>query len=265
MRRFFLLLSVLIALLIPAESFAGPFMVLHKRGSAWSGEAWKPTDVSGCVLWLDASQLTGLSDGDPVASWSDESGQSHDAAQSTADKKPEYDIAPTVIFSNDYLTITDTADLEFGTGDFAIFALAKFTGGDAGNSVIIAHNNITTGTYPYWSFRKLGNLFAYYSDDNYTQHDTNANSGEKTINAAAYYVVSVYRSGTEIKVGVDGSYGAAGATNTPAGDIDGVINVGYDDMWGTGCAMELKELIVYKGTVSSDDRAKIESYLADKK
>ena len=36
MRRFFLLLAVLLALLIPVESFAGPFMVLPKRGSAWS-------------------------------------------------------------------------------------------------------------------------------------------------------------------------------------------------------------------------------------
>lgn len=36
MRRFFLLLAVLLALLIPVESFASPFMVLPKRGSAWS-------------------------------------------------------------------------------------------------------------------------------------------------------------------------------------------------------------------------------------
>lgn len=46
MRRFFLLLSVLIALLIPAESFAGPFMVLPKRGSAWRETpiTWNPAD-----------------------------------------------------------------------------------------------------------------------------------------------------------------------------------------------------------------------------
>lgn len=37
MRRLFLLFAFLLALLIPAESVAGPFMVLPKRGSAWSG------------------------------------------------------------------------------------------------------------------------------------------------------------------------------------------------------------------------------------
>ena len=37
MRRFFFLFAFLLALLIPVESVAAPFAVLHKRGSAWSG------------------------------------------------------------------------------------------------------------------------------------------------------------------------------------------------------------------------------------
>lgn len=47
MRRLFLLLAVILALLIPVESFAGPFMVLHKRGSAWSGGGSAVIDVDG--------------------------------------------------------------------------------------------------------------------------------------------------------------------------------------------------------------------------
>lgn len=38
-----------------------------------------PTDIAGCLLWLDASQIVGLSDGDPLVTWDDESGNGNDA------------------------------------------------------------------------------------------------------------------------------------------------------------------------------------------
>src|SRR6185295_5448090 len=38
-----------------------------------------PTDISGLQVWLKADAIVGLSDNDPVSTWSDGSGQSHDA------------------------------------------------------------------------------------------------------------------------------------------------------------------------------------------
>ena len=40
-------------------------------------------NVSGAVLALDANAITGLSDGNTVATWSDQSGNGNDATQST--------------------------------------------------------------------------------------------------------------------------------------------------------------------------------------
>src|SRR3990167_5696375 len=51
---------------------------------------WAPTDLSNLLLWLDASQITGLNDGDAVASWTDLSGNGNHATQSTAAAKPTY-------------------------------------------------------------------------------------------------------------------------------------------------------------------------------
>ena len=34
-----------------------------------AGGEWKPTDIAGCVLWVDASQVVGLNDGDTLSSW----------------------------------------------------------------------------------------------------------------------------------------------------------------------------------------------------
>lgn len=47
-----------------------------------------PTDIPGLQLWLDSASLDGLSDGDPVATWTDSSGQGHDFSQSNAASRP---------------------------------------------------------------------------------------------------------------------------------------------------------------------------------
>jgi hypothetical protein len=49
-----------------------------------------PLSFPDCQLWLDASQIAGLADGDPVVSWNDLSGNAYHAAQATASKQPTY-------------------------------------------------------------------------------------------------------------------------------------------------------------------------------
>lgn len=51
---------------------------------------FKPSQIPGLVLWLDASQIAGLNDGDAVATWSDLSGNGFDFTQSSASLKPIY-------------------------------------------------------------------------------------------------------------------------------------------------------------------------------
>lgn len=52
-----------------------------------------PASISGLKLWLDASQITGLSDGDSVTNWFDLSGNTNDFSQSTASRRPLYKTA----------------------------------------------------------------------------------------------------------------------------------------------------------------------------
>jgi len=53
--------------------------------------AWAPTDLPDLVLWLRADSIRGLSDGDKVTTWSDESGNNNDATAS-GDFRPDYKI-----------------------------------------------------------------------------------------------------------------------------------------------------------------------------
>lgn len=58
-----------------------------KLGAAAAG--FSPADISGLVAWYAADALA-LNDADPVASWSDLSGEGHDLAQATSGSRPSY-------------------------------------------------------------------------------------------------------------------------------------------------------------------------------
>ncbi len=53
-----------------------------------------PRSLGSLQLWLDATRISGLNDGDPVATWSDlsGSGSGNDATQATSSKRPLYKV-----------------------------------------------------------------------------------------------------------------------------------------------------------------------------
>ena len=74
---------------------------------------FSPLDYGSMYCWLDASMITGLSDGDPVATWEDQSGNSNDFSQATPAYKPLWrstvqNSLPSVQFdgSDDYMLTT---------------------------------------------------------------------------------------------------------------------------------------------------------------
>jgi hypothetical protein len=62
------------------------FQVIPPNGVA----AIEPDAISGLQMWLDADQIVGLVDNDPVATWADASGNANDATQGTAANRPIY-------------------------------------------------------------------------------------------------------------------------------------------------------------------------------
>lgn len=79
-------------------------------------------------FWVDASQITGLSDLDPVSSWLDASGNSRDFTQATAANQPAYRTnqlngMPSVKFTtNDYLS---AANLPSGNTSYTMFFVMR--------------------------------------------------------------------------------------------------------------------------------------------
>lgn len=87
-----------------------PLGVLAQRQAATGGGTFSPDDVASLDLWLEGASLTGLTSGDPIASWADSSSAGNTATQSNSANRPTYSTAagyPSAWFdgsSNHYLT-----------------------------------------------------------------------------------------------------------------------------------------------------------------
>jgi hypothetical protein len=97
--------------------------------------SWVPTDVSGCVLWFDASNAASItSSGGAVSQWADLSGNSNHANQSTAGLKPALGTDATTGYgkitfngSNDVLVVTHSSSINLVTG-ISAFLVCNATG-----------------------------------------------------------------------------------------------------------------------------------------
>ena len=93
---------------------------------------FSPTNVPyRCQLWMDASQISGLNDGDVVSTWYDQSGANRDLSQPTAAYKPIYKTniingLPVVRFdgSNDTMLAANSGVLNL-TGPMEFFVVHR--------------------------------------------------------------------------------------------------------------------------------------------
>lgn len=128
----------------------------------------QPREVSGCKLSVIGYKITGLSEADPVTTWSDQSGNGSDATQSTSGNKPTYQTGeinghPAVLFdgSNDFLEIV------------GLDAVADWAITDAFTVLAILKSNSGSGSFrPLWFFRPNNDnnenfsCWYQYSDNN---------------------------------------------------------------------------------------------------
>ena len=131
------------------------FLMIAQTGSGGVGNS------SDNVLWLKANAGTSFN-GNDISAWSDQSGNSNNAAQGTAADQPLYVASAANGHSsidydgtNHFMTVSDANSLDFGTGDFTIVAVirpdavatdrqaivCKTDGGDNGYRFITADNN----------------------------------------------------------------------------------------------------------------------------
>lgn len=239
-------------------------------GAYYEPPPFSPTDIDGIQLWLDASQITGLTDGDTVATWSDESGESNDATQSTSSYQPTYQTnelngEPIVRFdgTDDYLDLGTQIN---NLSNYTVFIVHKMIS-TSGDQVLLgstdsAGNNKNSmfffGYHPsLWGGFGDG-VGATVSSYNSISASTNSIIATQKYTTGNSYV-NGYKDGVESARTVILSNATSILTTTYS------VAVGrYGGYAGYYANADIAEIIVYDTALSDTDREKVEEYLADK-
>jgi hypothetical protein len=232
---------------------------------------WTPSFLPADNLagWYKADAITGLSDGDAVASWVDSSGRGNTLTQSTSGAKPSYETnevnsLPIVRFDKDAspgdnLFNADLGgDFEPGTGDFYIAMVAKFP--SSGTQFIMSKAN------------GLAGLNVFISGSNLTFRPQTVGGTTETIvqNSvvdSSFHTIVCRRVSSTLGSEYDGSaFSTDDGSKVNDGDMnnDNNFNVASSSTGGIDADMDLAEVIIAVGTLSDVNLQRITGYLAHK-
>ena len=225
------------------------------RGAGGGKVAFSPASLSGLVLWLDASAITGLVDSDPVGTWSDLSGNGNDATQATESKKPTY---KTNIQNGKQVVRFDGVDDFLKTVTFSALAqpltillACKYTDNDAGQYIFSGNTDVECvfkANDP--TVDKIG-----------MRWPTDQAVGDTLSGTVLRQYTAVFNGGSSYYRynGGNQSANVAIGAGTAAAFTIGAAQAGAVSLNG-----DIAEVIVYSSTLSGSDLSLVESYLNSK-
>ena len=146
--------------------------------------------------------------------------------------------------TNAWLTIPDSADWHFGTGDFTI-EMSVYFSTLAGNKEFFAQR--TTSTTPPVLFYRIGsgiNVYLSFNNISFAANPTIASGSVLT--ADTWYEIALVRSGSDFKFYIDGSQ--VGSTYTSAsGFTDSSIDLRIGGRTASALAGAMDEIRITKG------------------
>lgn len=241
------------SVMIPAIFFAGCLVGLNAFGES-------PSDVPGCLLWLDAATASG--EGGPVSVWRDRSGHNCDAAQPDARhqpvcKKRAEDAPPVSGFDGDDFLVTPLKRDWSGT-DWTVFAVASLDQDTPANYRGIIGNRFGEGKENWWSLGTKGDGTSYL--------ELAAGVGVDSKWAPANSRLCVY---TVVKQGPKFGLYRNGTLvgETEHANVGGPSNELRIGLWfgaGQGWQGDIGEIALFEGALNTPDRARLEEYLSVK-
>jgi hypothetical protein len=247
---------------------------IHRRFS--------PHDLGNLELWFAADHIS-ASDADKIATWADSSGNGRDAAQATADSKPEFKTnivngLPVLRFdgTDDYMTISDFV---FSVGvnptGLSVFVVAEY---DAIPPIayppIIGH--FDTNSQRAWSIggtTLTGRMRGKVSEDGDNTKSKHYKSGSAPAASGDFFIGAMVFGSSALSLYVNG------VKENPSKDIDGTVDeihnstadltIGAELNGGSVransyMAGDIAEIIVYDQKLDDGERSRVERYLSNK-
>ena len=212
------------------------------------GGAWSPANLPGLLLWLDASRITGLNDGDSVSQWDDLSGNANHWAQATVSKQPTYETnelngRPIVRFDG-VDDVLEHAGLDFGSS-YTLFVVFAYQG--TSNGPLFYGSG---GGYDFWNQTAFQESFANSSRDE--THSSNISSVGTYI-SVNYQRQSLRKNGSALSLS-GSAYAGINTRIKLCGRASGVAHPTVD----------LAEIVVSTHSLNTTLRQKTEAYLNSK-
>ena len=230
---------------------------------------WTPANLGlGLVLWLDASDSSSITlNGSNVSQWNDKSGNNNHVLQSVEANQPSYEIAglnnrPALNFTNNVMS-TNTNPFGSTINDAFVAVVHKIDSIQSGTLFSLS-GSVSLPVYAYrWQ------AHAPWSFKNSVIFDCGGNASPNRIQAASYgevgdiimsefycsisdNVQQVWKNGS-LFIGDNSGH----SVPTELGIFIGGIGTTYQDT-------TIAEAVVINGTITSQNRQKIEGYLAHK-
>ena len=212
--------------------------------------SFQPTDISNCVLWVRANDITGLADGDKISTWSDKSGNNNNLTQATEDYQPLF---KTDIWNGKSVVRFDGVD-DYLWDTFTlsqpehIFIIAKLLTDLSGNDTIIDGSGSNK-----MRITALDNIIALYATTTFNTTFLADFNGRFHLWQGYFSGDSSYCAEDNLskETGSLGTTGASGITLGMRGDRNnnGLANI------------DIAEVVIYSAEVIGDDLTNLLYYL----
>jgi hypothetical protein len=214
-----------------------------------------PLDIAGCQFWVDASQIVGLSDGDQIATWSDLSGNSRDAAQATSTKRFLY---KTNIINGLPIARADGSDDLMVTSAFTlnqpctVFAVIVQRTDPTMNKGILDGGGSAYTRYVYYP--ASGNTIGIYAGTTL--------GGPTIVTGTPYYLTAIFN-GASSSIRVNGGTPSSGNAGSSAAS-GFTIGAAYNGASAEYGQTDFGEIFAYNSVLSAGDLSDVHNYLAAK-
>lgn len=226
--------------------------LLGAQSAPAAAGAFDPLSL-GPAAWWKQDTLSALSDGDPVGTWVDSSGNGRDLTQATAGKKPTY---KTAIVNGLAVVRFDGVDDAMHTAAFTLnqplhyFLAVKLVTDPGGTDCYFDGN--TADSVLLYNAATIGTVRMYAGS---------AGPTKTSVTWTNFRVLSAKYNGASSELSIDGDTAATG--NTGAQNAGGVT-LGARQTDSAGANADIAEVLVYPSALSTPDKDAVETYLGTK-